>query len=503
MGQPQTPVQELPDELAQRLHRLAETQTAGSLPWPGVDLALRRSHRRRVTGLSTLAAAGVLIIGGVLGGLLDPPPLHNEPNLPAVTTPPTVAATHPLTPKEAGLTGAVGGSLAGDGAWQEALRNRVVTVAQRADSKVSARDVLVLWAGDLNGARYAVVVFRQQLTSAQGTKVSWPTGILSGPAGAAASAMTLDSWGYSGAEPPGDADSEFLHAGKQAEYPGVVFVTAPKAIKAEVATSRQFGPGGKITTTWRSLQKQGGAVWVGQLSAAELYLFDTRITGMSGGGGSGQSVDTVSAAAAIALPGTDRAALTRASDAAHSLGASIEERPVLAASIPLGGPNTLAATVLRSPGGGYLFGMAEQYLKDAKEPSGAVVTASAISRQPFASAEAFMAAVMVSSSGRMTPKHPNDHYLVIAPAGADRIVMRGVSVPVHNRLAVMDVPELPYPYDAASTNVPASLTQIQALDAAGGVIGTVTPLENHPGHEAGEPGEPDVVAQPFGSYFGD
>jgi hypothetical protein len=267
----------------------------------------------------------------------------------------------------------------------------------------------------------------------------------------------------------------------------------------EVATARRFGPDGKTSTDWRPLTKQGGAIWVTEVNAAERYLFDTRVTGMTGGGGSGTSVDTVSAAFAVALPGTDRAVLDRASSLAHSLGASLAEKPVLATSISLGGSNMLAATVLRSPDGGYLFGLSEQYHPHPGSQYGSEQSTSMISDHTFTSPESMMLAVKVPGDKGSTPKHPKDHYLVIAPAGAEQVMLRGITAKVHNRLAVIDAPAPPYSYSADTPDAPA---QIQALDGADQVIGTVIATESDPDSSGSgkTPGKPEVTGSYFGNY---
>jgi hypothetical protein len=490
------PVQDLPAELAERLQRLADTQTAGSSPWPGVDVAVRRSHRRRLAGVSTVAAASLLAGVAAFGGLLTPSQNDSKPVSPPVTQLPTPVVKHAVTPEEAGLTGATGGSLGEDSAWLNGLRDRVIELA-RHDRKVtvSRKQIFVLWAGDLNGGRYAVVNYRETETTKR-KRSSWVDGIMQGPAGASAGAMELPFSGI-GRNLSTTANSEFLPARSPgAPAAGLLFVTAPKASKVEVATARRFGPDGKVSTDWRPLTKQGGAVWATELTAAERYLFDTRVTGMIGGGGSGASVDTVTAAFAVALPGTNRAALERASYLAHDLGASLAEKPVLATSISLGGSNMLAATVLRSPDGGYLFGLAEQYHPHPGSQYGAEQSTSMISDHTFTSPESMMVAVKVPGDKGVTPKHPKDHYLVIAPAGAEQVMLRGITVKVRNRLAVIDAPAPPYSYSADTPEAPA---QIQALDGADQVIGTVTAIEgDETGSDSGKvPGKPKVD----GSYF--
>jgi hypothetical protein len=452
---------ELPGELAARLTRLAETRTGDSRPWPRVDQALRRSHRRRVAGASAVAAAGVLVAVAVTGGLLSSPSLRSAPVAPAAPT----ADRAPLTLKEAGLTGAVGGSLAGDTAWQTALRDQVIALtAERGQTPVASRnDVLVLWAGDLDRHRYAVVEFRTP-KSAQSNRPQWNSGTLQGPIGAAADSMRFSAWSSSSSAIPTAPEASF--------NPGVVLVTAPRATGVQVASARRFGPTGKVSTTWRSLPKQGDAVWVGQLSAAELYLADYRVlkpgdTGRDDGNGDrGDSTSPTNGldakVAAIAPAGTDLDALSDAADATSSLGASQAEQPVLASGIPLKANETLAAVVLRSPDNGYLFGVAERSVQDPAKKRGSTMFAGAISRQPFADPAAFMAAIKLETRAR---------YVVIAPAGAVTVRRNGFSAVVRNRLAVLPM----------TPSDPGTPIAIEALDASGkqiAVVHSITAEEN-------------------------
>jgi hypothetical protein len=438
--------QQLPGELAARLTRLAETRTADSRPWPRVDQAVRRSHRRRVAGVSALAAAGVLVAVAAAGGLLSPSALRSAPVAPAAPT----AARAPKTLSEAGLTGAVGGSLAGDTAWQAALRDRVIALSgsQGQAAVASRKDVLVLWAGDLNGQRYAVVDFRTP-RSAYSNRPRWNSTVLQGPAGAPANSMMMSESSASSAAVPSTPDATF--------YPGTVFVTAPLVEAVQIASARRFSPTGQVSTTWRSLQKQGDAVWVGQLSPAELYLADYRVLspgdkgeddGSGNRGGSSSPANTRPAkVAGMATAGTDLLALADATNETSSLGASAAEQPVLAAGLTLKVKDTLAATVLRSPDNGYLFGVAERVVQDTAKKQGFTMSAGAISRQAFADPNSFMAAVKLET---------RSHYVVIAPAGAVTVRRNGFSAVVHNRLAVLPIapsdPDTPIAVEALDAN---------------------------------------------------
>jgi len=95
----------LDDALRERLNRLGRSATAGSVPWPGVDRAIRR--RRRTAALRTGAAAlaVVALAGGTavaLPRLLDDPAPPAERNRPVtrsyVPPPPWRIPTTGLTP---------------------------------------------------------------------------------------------------------------------------------------------------------------------------------------------------------------------------------------------------------------------------------------------------------------------------------------------------------------------------------------------------------------------
>ncbi len=174
---------------------------------------------------------------------------------------------------------------------------------------------------------------------------------------------------------------------------------------------------------------------------------------------------------------------------------------MLATSMPLGGPNNLAGIVLRSPDGGYLFGLAERYVSGQGEDSGATLHAAAVSARTFNSPDAFMAVVAVDGEQEVTPRHAGRHLLVIAPAGADRVTARGITAKVENRLAIIDLPELPDAYTDGETPLPAELSEVKALDEAGVTLQTVTMLTTDldgSGRVLGEgapPGRADVSSQ--------
>jgi hypothetical protein len=502
------PVDELPAELADRLQRLVDLETSGSSPWPGVDRAMQRAHRRRMAGVSTLVAASVLAGGFAFNGLAAPNALP-DPVAPAITSSPAPAAdllvapiTKNLTLAEAGYTGAVGGSLGDNPAWLGALRSQVVELHQYLNFKVeSPDDVHVLWAGDLNGSRYAVVLVQQTVIDEQ--RKTWVSLLLEGEAGADTKRMS----NFHAARDLGRSLStetavDFAMTATGNRGPVAMFVRAPRAKSVEVATGRRFFADGRVVTTWQPLVKQGGSVWTGTLTGDKFYLGEYRVDGKYRGApdnpddgrdnrdnGHERPDD---GSAALAPAGTDLEALRTADNQALLQGASIAERAVIATSLPLGGRNTLAASVLRAPDGGYLIGLAEhqalamtdrdRMFRNRNPPSRSQVV-SMRTRQPFRVPDDVMAAVLVPGTARTTPEHPRPHYLVLAPAGTVEIRIGGVTAPVHNRLAVLDLLETPSP-----------AVKVEALALNGKAITTVTAVDGRSGDQSDQ-AQVSVVTQ--------
>jgi len=467
-----------PAEVTERLRLMTQLDTVGSQPWPAMHQALRRSSRRRRVGASVLAAASVLAVGVASGGLPNTPLTRSQSVKPAGT-----GASHPTGPvtlKESGLSGPVGGSLGGDRAWIAGVRAHFMS---QPSAMISPGDeVGVLWAGDLDNLRYAVIMFRTS-TGPDSKQKGWYSDVLRGQAGAAPNKMSIvgGSSVLAMMGPTGNVlttpDANFIPVGRNKQK---LFVIAPKASGVEVQTGQRFSPTGKVTKTWRPLKKQGGAVWVGQ-STIEEGLSTYRVTGMGkpyvSDGGEGDPGALNTQVRSIAVAGTDLPTLDRATFmTTATLGATKAELPVLATGTTLAGKNHLAATVRRSPDGGYLYGTALSYPEGTDKELRLVVQAAAISRQAFANPDAFMAAIRMNTS---IPPQRAPYYLIIAPAGATTIRTGGATVPVHNRLALMPVPAAQLAA-AASSGV-----RIQALNANGTVLGTVPPITDPIGLGAG------------------
>ena len=460
--------EELPAGLAERLQRLAETQTAGSLPWPRVDQSLRRAQRRRLTGVSAVAVATALITAAVFGGLFDGS-LRSDSSSPARNL--QLNGLSQL--RELGYATPTSGSLAGDQAWLKRLRNRVQDLADAQDAEMhysrslgSADDVLVPWASDLNGSRLALVVYPsvQPPDSGQGLEQYFTVALLGGPGGSDADRLTVRQSQMMPAHNTSDGIAAVramssLGTDAGARFPTVVLVTGPRTSRVEVATTRTFTADGKIHTQWRDLPRANGMVWVGTLTPAENYMADLRLSGPDGytTTSPGKSEPIVDQAAAMAPPGTNVGAVGCAADGVMTLSPSIAEQPVIAGSTRFTETLVLGATVLRSPNGVYLAGICAGRTK----PNGYEVleTSSETTIGPGpADAAAFMAAV------ERAPESVGDGpaYVVIAPVGATTVAIGNEVVPVHNRLAG-------FPRKAGRSGP----VTVRALDAGGHVISSV------------------------------
>jgi hypothetical protein len=467
-----TRTEELPADLAERLQRLAETQTAGSQPWPRVEQSVRRAQRRRLTGVSAVALASALVAAVAFGGVL---------NRPARSDPSSAARKlqlHGLSQlRELGYAGPTGGGLAGDQSWLKQLRRRVQDLADAEDagqhqppSLGSANDVLVPWADDLNGSRLALAVYpsAKPADTGRGLEQFFTVALLTGPAGADADRLTVEQ----SVTMPSDLGAEEISAARVmtsatlnagARYPAVEVVVAPRTTRVEVATTRTFTADGKIHTGWRALPRGSSLVWVGPLSPAENYLADLRVTGPDGvrSVSPGGSDPIPSQAAAIAPPGTNVGAVGCAGSVVKTLGASIAEQPVIARSTRLTRTLVLGATVLRSPNGVYLTGVCVGRTK----PGGYELqetTAEATIGPGTADAAGFMAAVERDP----TSAGEGPAYVVLAPDGATTVAIGNDTVPVHDRLAA-------FPRRAGRSGQ----VTVRALDAEGNVISTVTSRE--------------------------
>jgi hypothetical protein len=168
------------DELQTRLTRLAEhTAPPPRERLAEVVVARHRAHRRQTMGLTALVAAVAAVVVAV-PALLDAAP----PAEPAIGVAAPAAADGDV------LSGPTRGSLAGDAAFVDAVRQLSWTEAADPDAPTAAADPAldtrqVVFAGDVAGGRWALVVAQDTIGSeppaeGSGLAAAWFTG----PAGA-------------------------------------------------------------------------------------------------------------------------------------------------------------------------------------------------------------------------------------------------------------------------------------------------------------------------------
>jgi hypothetical protein len=463
-----------PAEVTERLRLMTQLDTSSSRPWPGMQQALRRDRRRRVAGASVLAAASVLAVAVAVGSLLTPGTNHAAPADDKPFVPTLVGSfDKPLTLAQSGFTGQTGGSLAQDKTWVDGVRARAVMLAHQkgaftrdvggdpAKYTKSPSNVLVQWTGEIEGARYAVVLVQND---AHPTKPeSWLIGVLAGPANGPASELKLSSSQgmQAGSQQPEAAENFSIPAeNPDAKHPGVLFVAAPLMSQLEVVTHRTLTSKGKTGETYRQLTKpKSGGIWVTPLTATEQSLSSWRYPNVKHSttvmdysktvAVFRKAPELVSLIEAIAPPGTDLRALKTAIWRNQYDGGSILDTPVFALSSQVKAKVILTVTVLRTPGGGYRFAFTDNNTADKiLQERGGVLTSS-----PGKDPES-----MLIAQGEDTGRR----FRVLAPEGATSVKINGTTAPVKGRLAYLYTPG----YNRSPT------TKVQAMDSSGKVIAT-------------------------------
>jgi hypothetical protein len=466
-------------ELAERYQRLADTQTAGSHPWPGMGLALRRSQRRRLAGMSALTAVSVVLGGALYAQMLEPTTRSSAPAASSSAAPETLPRDGLGQLKQAGYGGPTSGSLGGDQDWLNDVRERVRQLAKQQPIEAgkgwadlaSADEVLVRWAGELGGTRYVLAFYASTVgfTDAGSTEPSKPSFVavvLAGPAGAAAEALTIretTTWSEAYSGPVVSAITMFVQPADPRD-PLLAFVTGLKVTGVKVATARHFTADGELSTDWRELRRDG-SVWIGELNEAERYLWDLQIKGAdSQVSNRGPESPVIARLGAIAAAGTDRQAADCAGEATNGLGGSIVDQPWLATSTRLDSDDVLGAAVLRSPDGPFVVSFCRAHLEGGKEfmYTGSMIGAVVPAPEDSGSLLAVIEDPDPSGADAL------GGYLVVAPVGADTVRIGKETVKVRNRLAHFD-----YADDRAGG------VTVQALDRAGKVIATARSVLGH------------------------
>jgi hypothetical protein len=468
-GHPTPQTDDLPAELAERLQQLADGQMSGSRPWPAVDNAIRRSHHRRLAGMSAAAACAV-IIGVTFGNALGISSDRSQP-APPVGVPTATASSETLP--GSGYAGPPGGSLAGDPAWLAQVRARVEELVDEgaANSRKTkimnldgdADDVQVAWTTDLDGHRYAFAMYPG--APAGSMDRVYIHVLLVGPAGAAADQLQISAGSGRMGGRPGTVHAAYETSEPGSDLPDLLLVAGPPSLTGvKLASGRKFKQDGTSATNWRSMQREGGAIWVARLTPGEAYLSELKMEQAppdNGYASSNQHFPQLGKqAAAVAPAGSYRSTVEFAGAALSLLEPSIAEQAVLSTSRRVSKTSTLAATVFRSPDGVALVGFAEQDLKFKATSARRVQMARVIPPQPINDPATFMVAMSTRSKSTAG-------YLVLTPAGATQARIGTVTVPVHNRLARFE-----------RTSAGSAPVTVQALNAQGKVIGTVVSVKS-------------------------
>jgi hypothetical protein len=327
----------------------------------------------------------------------------------------------------------------------------------------SPDEVLVPWTGQLGKVRYALAFYPSEPSAAAPSEESQPafaTVVLTGDQPDRMTVQSTLPW----SEPQGDQITTgqliWLTPGDPADHvPATVVALGPTLTGVKVVSAQHFSPKGKVITRSRQLSKDGAMAWLGQLSAAERYINDIQLEGLTGYSGNVSPPSPVlSRIRAIAPSGTNAVALDCASRPAPNLGSSIADRPKIATTAAMSSEDTLSAAVLRSPGGAWLASFCQSHIPKTADSGGTSTSHGGVFAEAGGSDD-FMAAVEV-------PDRPFADgfgaYLVLAPADATTVRMGTETAKVKNRLAY-------FRYDEDRTG----RQTVRALNAAGTVIATV------------------------------
>jgi len=456
----------LPDDIVERMRRLQEAAAVGTTPFPGVDRAVRR-RRRRAAGTGAAALTLVMVAGGAV---LTGAGRDRTTVTPATTPSPSASVAEPMpsptppgpwqnrrrpgapVPEAPTGFGPVAGSLAGDEAWLAALR-RAVATRNQADGPAQ---VHVLWAGEVEGQRYAVVVAPDFDRDSGHGDMSWSlwgwrvsadgrraqpvsTGMAVDPGTDVRTiSMALDV----GADSLGAAVPER----------SAVLVLDAHARSVEIGGPPRYPATGGKERTFTPLHREG-MVWPGVQTRDQLVYGILRITAADGTRRKGgmityEGVDEPPSFAPVAPAGADPHLLACAGGGWLSA-VPVGAVPLLAGTTHAGGSGW-AVGVLRAREGGYLLGAC----RDGGFPPG----------------NRFVVPAPAGGPDRLTALLPMDPtmdgrsqvFAVIAPADATVVELAGHEVPVRQRVAVIDLGE-----PRAQEGL-----QVTARRADGGVAGT-------------------------------
>ena len=469
------PIQEpgLPEDLALQFRQLAESETAGTMPFPRVNTAIRRRRATRYGGVALVGAvaAAVVVVEVLAGGAFDRAgqqgtPAGPTPSVSATASPQETAA--PTTPEAAGYPASTVGSLAGDQTWLADMRQVVGHEASAGRQRVVSGDVRIVAAGDVDHRlRYAIALYAWRPVGKPNQAVHWTREFWIGKPGSAASKMNSQTGDESNkGEVPDDAMFSFTAVGPSPSLTnGVAIVSAPRARTATLTSGRTFpANGGTPTSTTRELTAIAPGVWVGPLTEEEYFLSEPFVDGQGASGGTFAPGFDLQAVAAPGTKHDDLGWLTGSID--QSLRPSHETVPVYAGAVATGKttkkgkPGQAVIGLFRTPDGAYLYGAVNHQpdgggdYEEVWHGSG-LIPATSGGTEPM-----IMLQLPAESSGQ------SSRYLILAPEGTSQVRVGQTTASVQGRLAVVEVPDDAYPGQLHP--------KAEALDSTGRVIATVS-----------------------------
>jgi hypothetical protein len=468
------PTQEpgLPEDLALQFRQLAETETAGTTPFPGVNTAIRRRRATRYGGvaLAGAVAAAVIVVEVVAGGAFD----RTDQGTPATPSPSITATADaqetkaPTTPEEAGYPTSTVGSLAGDQTWLADLRQVVAHENAAGRKRVLVGDARIVAAGDIDDrVRYAITLYAWRPAGKPKQAVHWTREFWIGKPGVAASAMHSQTGDdANGGKVPDDAMFTFTTEGPSSSLKdAVAIVSAPRGRTATLTSGRTFpANGGTPTSTTRELTAVAPGVWAGPITEDEYFLSEAFVDGQ---GSSSSTFAPGFDLQAVAPSGTkpdDLGWLTGSID--QSLRPTHAVVPVYAGAVTTdkntknGKPGQAIIGLFRTPSGSYLYGMVF-HQPDIIGDYEAVWQGSGLVPATILGGEPMITLPLSAGSSGSTSR-----YLVLAPEGTSRVRMGQATATVRDRLAVVEVPNDAYPGQVYPT--------AEALDSTGKVTATVS-----------------------------
>jgi hypothetical protein len=475
----------LAPEVADLLRDAARARTEGSSPLPRMHRAIRRDRNRRAVGGTMLAAAAVVaatVATGVVGADRAAPPPG-----PAGTPSPTPTAPRTPEPGPASdplnLAGPAAGSLAGDTAWLQGMKQRLVEMGKASDP-AHAR---VLWAADSHGRRFALTI------AANGAR--WSIEKWRGPEGAAPAAMAItEGGGLAPAVGTPKLDQtyfSFRASSDETTGPGVLVVIGRGISDVEVASGFDYAADGRKTATWRPLEPEA-AVWVREVMADEIDSRTVRARTVAdglrrevGGGGAYGQAPLPAGMSDVAPAGTDPEVLTCAAMAfaPERGGFPRGSTPILGGS-PQVGDAWYGIAVAKAHGGGYLVGSCPTLHPEYSNSMGAQNANGYVVPAPEGGPDNLFTIVGTTTVEAKRVVRGDDRNVllgqsegaglsavVVAPKGTAEVEVAGLTVPVRDRLAVVKLPK----------DTPAEGLTATARAADGSILGTTTGLAKEEG----------------------